>query len=214
MVGGVYWVLFNWWGVDGIYCFDFVQISVMVQGGVVMFNIQCVQLLDVDGDGDFDLFDGQNDLVYWNDSVGDWDGQVSLIVIELFLDFGINVNYCFFDFDNDKWIDFMYFNEVSIFYYCNVGGSFEFIFLSVDMFLLGVVFVNGFQLVDMNGDGFQDVVFCFEGIVQYWFNCGWGCFSDWIQMEQMFQQLFGEFWFVDLNGDSLSDLVYVFVVIV
>jgi hypothetical protein len=118
-----------------------------------------VQLLDSNGDGFADLVDALNNAVLINHGAGDWVRSDAITTDDLATVLEGNLNFRFFDWDNDKQIDIvMSPDENSTAYYTNAGGG-SFVHESGVFQPIGAGFQSDhMRLEDMNGDGMLDAV--------------------------------------------------------
>jgi RHS repeat-associated protein len=178
-----------------------------------------VQLMDVNGDGFTDLISARTGGVLCNDGSGDWKTSGCFEGASFGIDleddandvgFGDPLHVRFFDYDNDKRIDFLRTtsaNATDVRYDSGAG------FTQVEVTPIGEQFDDSaLQLADMNGDGLLDpVLLASNDTLRFRLNYGYGRWSAWrtITIAGLSLADVPGARLEDLNGDGLDDLLVV-----
>lgn len=185
-----------------------------------------VQLLDVNGDGFVDITESRLREVLCNDGSGDWVASAACAptVAQAPATYASEADppnqqdpryVRFFDYDNDKRIDWLRTAPGSGSTEVLVNSTMGLTAVSVDT--IGATFDESpLQLADVNGDGLQDPVQILASgasvTLQYKLNLGFGVWSPaWktVTLGGFSASQVAELSLEDLNGDSLVDLVAV-----
>lgn len=186
-----------------------------------------VQVIDLNGDGFVDITNPRSGEVLCNKGGGDWTAAptdckptASAVSASYALDEDVGdplqadpLHIRFFDFDNDKRIDFLK---------TDPGGTTSILanttagYVAASADTIGEVFDDtALQLADMNGDGLQDpVILRVSGNavqLSYKLNFGFGIWSAWhdVTVTGFDPSQIAVLELQDINGDELTDLVAV-----
>ncbi len=166
-----------------------------------------VQMLDYNGDGFTDLVDAVNKKIYVNRGNSKWEDASENL--QSFPVTGTDPNMRFFDYNGDKAIDVISSDGNTTTYWIADGkGNWKVIPGQTN---IGLGFAKDrLRLIDINGDGLQDIVHITKDAMRYRKYLGYGEWTDWIDvkvpgLDQYELNLNAQF--NDINGDGMADMV-------
>ncbi len=166
-----------------------------------------VQMLDYNGDGFTDLVDAVNKKIYVNRGNSKWEDTSEHL--QSFPVTGTDPNMRFFDYNGDKAIDVISSDGNTTTYWVSDGkGNWKVIHGQTN---IGLGFAKDrLRLIDINGDGLQDIVHLTKDAMRYRKYLGHGEWTDWIEvtvpgLNQYELHLNAQF--SDINGDGMADMV-------
>ncbi len=166
-----------------------------------------VQMLDYNGDGFTDLVDAVNKKIYVNRGNSKWEDASEHL--QSFPVTGTDPNMRFFDYNGDKAIDVISSDGNTTTYWVSDGkGNWKVIPGQTN---IGLGFAKDrLRLIDINGDGLQDIVHLTKDAMRYRKYLGHGEWTDWIEvtvpgLNQYELHLNAQF--SDINGDGMADMV-------